>query len=132
MIPFQIVDPAIEIPQFFKFPFSFKFHYIRKGVIKILYLKIVTARAGVNHRIRGAFLRGLLGDFDILASNQERCTGCGQSVEICLVQVIKMESDFPVVDKEWCIGCGVCALPRPTSAIKVETSQKYTSPAGNN
>jgi hypothetical protein len=66
MVPFQIVDPAIEIPQFFKFHFSFKFHYIRKGVIKIPYLKIVTDRAGVNRRIRGAFLRGLLRDFDIL------------------------------------------------------------------
>jgi hypothetical protein len=48
MVPFQIVDPAIEIPRFFKFPFSFKFHYMRKRVIKILYLKIVTDRAGVN------------------------------------------------------------------------------------
>jgi len=26
------------------------------------------------------------------------------------VQVIKMEGDFPVVDLEWCIGCGVCAV----------------------
>jgi hypothetical protein len=48
MVPFQIVDPAIEIPQFFRVPFSFKFRYIRKGIIKILYLKIVTDRAGVN------------------------------------------------------------------------------------
>jgi len=53
MVPFQIVDPAIEIPQFFKFPFPFKFNYIPKGVIKILYLKIVTDRAGVNHRCTG-------------------------------------------------------------------------------
>ena len=30
-----------------------------------------------------------------------------------------IEGDFPVVDKEWCIGCGVCAIPCPASAVKL-------------
>jgi Fe-S-cluster-containing hydrogenase component 2 len=30
-----------------------------------------------------------------------------------------MEGDFPVVDKEWCIGCGVCAVPCSFGAVKL-------------
>jgi NAD-dependent dihydropyrimidine dehydrogenase PreA subunit len=59
----------------------------------------------------------LMATYFIRETNRERCTGCGQCVEICPVQVIKMEGDFPVIDAEWCIGCGVCAVPCPASAV---------------
>jgi NAD-dependent dihydropyrimidine dehydrogenase PreA subunit len=61
----------------------------------------------------------LMATYFLRETDPERCTGCGQCVEICPVQVIKMEGDFPVVDQQWCIGCGVCAVPCPTSAVKL-------------
>jgi NAD-dependent dihydropyrimidine dehydrogenase PreA subunit len=61
----------------------------------------------------------LMATYFLRETDRERCTGCGQCVEICPVQVIKMEGDFPVVDLEWCIGCGVCAGPCPSSAVRL-------------
>ncbi len=61
----------------------------------------------------------LMATYFLRETDREKCIGCGQCVEICPVQVIKMEGDFPVVDLEWCIGCGVCAVPCPSSAIKL-------------
>lgn len=61
----------------------------------------------------------LMATYFLRETDKQRCTGCGQCVEICPVNVIMMEGDFPVVDKEWCIGCGVCAVPCPASAIRL-------------
>jgi NAD-dependent dihydropyrimidine dehydrogenase PreA subunit len=61
----------------------------------------------------------LMATYFLRETDRERCTGCGQCVEICPVNVVKMEGDFPVVDQEWCIGCGVCAIPCPSSAIRL-------------
>ena len=61
----------------------------------------------------------LMATYFLRETDKERCTGCGACVEICPVQVIKMEGDFPVVDNEWCIGCGVCAIPCPASAVRL-------------
>lgn len=61
----------------------------------------------------------LMATYFLRETDLEKCTGCGQCVEICPVHVIKMEGDFPVVDLEWCIGCGVCAVPCPSSAIRL-------------
>jgi NAD-dependent dihydropyrimidine dehydrogenase PreA subunit len=61
----------------------------------------------------------LMATYFLRETDREKCTGCGQCVEICPVQVIKMEGDFPVVDLEWCIGCGVCAAPCPADAVRL-------------
>ncbi len=61
----------------------------------------------------------LMATYFLRETDKGRCTGCGKCMEICPVNVIKMEGDFPVVDREWCIGCGVCAIPCPSSAIKL-------------
>ncbi len=61
----------------------------------------------------------LMATYFLRETDRERCTGCGACVEICPVQVIKIEGDFPVIDQEWCIGCGVCAVPCPASAVKL-------------
>jgi Fe-S-cluster-containing hydrogenase component 2 len=61
----------------------------------------------------------LMATYFLRETDQEKCTGCGHCVDICPVQVIKMEGDFPIVDKGWCIGCGVCAVPCPVGAVKL-------------
>ena len=61
----------------------------------------------------------LMATYFLRETDRERCTGCGQCVEICPVHVIKMEGDFPVIDQDWCIGCGVCAVPCPASAVRL-------------
>ncbi|HUL36814.1 MAG TPA: 4Fe-4S binding protein [Thermodesulfobacteriota bacterium] len=61
----------------------------------------------------------LMATYFLRETDKERCTGRGRCVEICPVDVIRMEGDFPVVDSEWCIGCGVCAIPCPASAIRL-------------
>ncbi len=61
----------------------------------------------------------LMATYFLRETDHEKCTGCGQCVDICPVQVIEMEGDFPSVDKEWCIGCGVCAVPCPSGAVKL-------------
>jgi NAD-dependent dihydropyrimidine dehydrogenase PreA subunit len=61
----------------------------------------------------------LMATYFLRETDKGKCTGCGKCIEICPVNVIKMEGDFPVIDREWCIGCGVCAIPCPSSAIKL-------------
>lgn len=61
----------------------------------------------------------LMATYFLRETDRDRCTGCGQCVEICPVQVIKMEGDFPAVDLDWCIGCGVCSVPCPAAAVRL-------------
>ena len=70
----------------------------------------------------------LMATYFLRETDKGKCTGCGQCVEICPVNVIKMEGDFPVVDREWCIGCGVCAIPCPSSAIKLVRKSEALPP----
>jgi len=58
----------------------------------------------------------LVATYFIRETDREACTGCGQCVDICPVDAIAMEGDYPVVDNAWCIGCGLCLKPCPTSA----------------
>jgi len=61
----------------------------------------------------------LMATYFLRETDRERCTGCGACVDICPVQVVRMEGDFPAVDQEWCIGCGVCAVPCSFGAVKL-------------
>jgi Fe-S-cluster-containing hydrogenase component 2 len=39
-----------------------------------------------------------------------------------------MEGDYPVVDEESCIGCGVCAHFCPSGAMRMEEREKKIIP----
>jgi Fe-S-cluster-containing hydrogenase component 2 len=46
----------------------------------------------------------------------------------CQIKAIKMEGDYPVVDEEFCLGCGVCAHFCPSGAMKLVEREKKIIP----
>jgi len=52
--------------------------------------------------------------------DKEKCTGCGQCVDICPAEAITLDNDIAVVSDE-CIECGACADECPTGAITLQT-----------
>ena len=49
----------------------------------------------------------------------EKCTGCGECVELCPVEAITLESEKAVIDQENCTDCAACVAECPTEAISV-------------
>ncbi len=62
----------------------------------------------------------LMATYFIRETDEDECTGCGECVEVCPVDAVAMEGDFPTVDKGWCIGCGVCVAKCPTGTAKLK------------
>jgi ferredoxin len=52
-------------------------------------------------------------------TDPEQCAGCGECIDICPVQAIKLEDGLAVIDEKWCIGCGVCAAKCEFDAIHI-------------
>ncbi|MDP8299707.1 MAG: 4Fe-4S binding protein [Candidatus Tantalella remota] len=48
--------------------------------------------------------------------DNEKCTGCAACIDICPVNVIKIENGKAVVSEE-CLGCGVCISQCSVEAI---------------
>jgi Fe-S-cluster-containing hydrogenase component 2 len=49
-------------------------------------------------------------------------------VDICPVDAVKMVDDLPVVDMDWCIGCGVCAVTCPADVIRIRRRRNDAAP----
>ena len=60
--------------------------------------------------------------------NTEECNGCEECVNHCQIKAIKMERDYPVLDEEFCLGCGVCAHFFPSGAMKLVEREKKIIP----
>lgn len=58
----------------------------------------------------------------------DECNGCGECERRCQIHAIRMEGDYPVVDEEFCLGCGVCAHFCPNGAMKLVERQKKVIP----
>ena len=52
--------------------------------------------------------------------DKEKCTGCGDCVEECPSEAIKMVGDKAEIDAAACIDCGVCIDACPVEAISLE------------
>ncbi len=50
--------------------------------------------------------------------NVEKCTGCGDCVEDCPVEAIRVKKDKAVIGEE-CIECGVCVDECPNNALSI-------------
>ncbi len=65
----------------------------------------------------------------IAKPNFDECNGCEECKDRCQIHAIRIEGDYPVVDEEFCLGCGVCAHFCPSSAMKmVERERKIIPP----
>ena len=52
---------------------------------------------------------------------QDKCTGCcGDCVEACPTEAIKLAEEKAVVDEDNCADCGACTDACPNSAITVD------------
>jgi NAD-dependent dihydropyrimidine dehydrogenase PreA subunit len=73
----------------------------------------------------------LMATYFVREMDEEACTGCSTCVEICPVEALTMEGDFPALDEGWCIGCGVCVAKCPEKAalLKLRRDRAGTMPA---
>jgi len=64
----------------------------------------------------------------IASINEEECIACGNCVETCPINAIKMVDnngeDKPQIDKEFCLGCGVCSSQCTNNALQLVTREK--------
>ncbi len=61
----------------------------------------------------------IIATYFIRETLSDNCVGCGNCIEICPVDAIKLVDNIAVIDTDWCIGCGVCASKCPNNAIKI-------------
>ena len=52
--------------------------------------------------------------------DSEKCTGCGECVEVCPVDAIALSDDKAVINEEECSDCGSCVDVCPSEAITLE------------
>jgi len=50
----------------------------------------------------------------------EKCTKCGNCVEVCIDRAVVIEKDGPVIIKKHCMQCGACAIECPEGAMQIE------------
>ena len=61
----------------------------------------------------------LMAVYFIRKTDPDLCVGCGECIDICPVDAIKLEDDLAKVDENWCIGCGVCTVKCEFDAVNI-------------
>ena len=52
--------------------------------------------------------------------DSEKCTGCGECIEVCPLDAIAMKDEVAVIDQDECGDCGSCVDACPSEAITME------------
>ena len=52
--------------------------------------------------------------------NKDECAGCGECVDACPSEAIKMVDDIAAVDADTCIDCEACVSECPNEAISMQ------------
>jgi len=62
-----------------------------------------------------------LKDVVTLELDTEKCNGCGMCLKVCPHEVFELlERKAHIIDRNFCMECGACALNCPMAAIKVK------------
>ncbi|MFW9901960.1 MAG: 4Fe-4S binding protein, partial [Candidatus Thorarchaeota archaeon] len=61
----------------------------------------------------------IIATYFIRETSEDQCVGCGNCIEVCPADAVKLKNKLAVIDTDWCIGCGVCVLKCPNDAIKI-------------
>jgi len=61
----------------------------------------------------------IIATYFIRETLNDKCVGCGNCIEICPAEAVKLEENIALIDNNWCIGCGVCVCRCPNDAIKI-------------
>jgi ferredoxin len=51
---------------------------------------------------------------------KEKCTGCGNCIDICPPGAIILEDDTACIAQDLCEECGFCAAECPVEAIEID------------
>lgn len=51
--------------------------------------------------------------------DEERCTGCGECLDVCVFSGMRMADDTAYVNQDRCLGCGRCENACPNDAITI-------------
>lgn len=51
--------------------------------------------------------------------DKKKCTGCGDCVEVCPSEAIRLEDEKAVVDEGECVDCGACEDECMNDAISI-------------
>ena len=55
----------------------------------------------------------------IPAFDKDKCTGCGNCVEVCPPSALLLIDDKAVLEEDFCEECGFCAAECPVNAITI-------------
>lgn len=59
------------------------------------------------------------------------CVGCGECVDSCSMEALRLVNDIATVDYDRCIGCGVCVSRCPSDAIELKKKEHEYVPPKN-
>ncbi len=67
----------------------------------------------------------------LVAVNKEECTGCGDCLDICPMDILSLQEDVVSRDAQLCIGCGLCVSLCPSEALKMVPREELLPPPDN-